>query len=207
MSAKKIADLLPRRPSASTILRVLRKNRYAKYSKRKPTSALKPHHKVARLKFANKLVDSSKYWKSVVFTDEKNFNLDDPDEFRCYWHDTRVAPKLMSKRVNGGGSVMIWADASMYGKTDVVFLNGRQNSTKYTETLRGNLLPYLEKLRLKMGNIEPVFQHDNASIHASRFTKGFLNDNNVTIMEWPAKSPDFNIIENVCVCVDLKSTR
>ncbi|KAG3092215.1 hypothetical protein PI125_g17209 [Phytophthora idaei] len=91
---------------------------------------------------------------------------------------------------------MIWAGVSMYGNTDVVFLEGRQNSVKYTETLRGNLLPYLEKLRLQMGNTEPIFQQDNASIHASRFTKGFLKDN-VTTMEWPAGSPDFNITENV----------
>ncbi|KAG4249611.1 hypothetical protein PC116_g2684 [Phytophthora cactorum] len=72
LSAKKIADVLPRRPSASTILRVLRKICYAKYSKRKPAPALKPHHKVVRMKFANKFADSSKYWKSAVLLTKRN---------------------------------------------------------------------------------------------------------------------------------------
>ncbi|KAG3174910.1 hypothetical protein C6341_g9675 [Phytophthora cactorum] len=197
LSANQIRNKLPSLPSTSTVLRTLCSRSYMRYAKRKPTPALKPHHKKKRVAFAEKYASKRKFWRAVVFTDEKKFNLDGPDGFRFYWHDMRAEPKFISKRVNGGGSVMIWAGISWYGKTELIFLNGKQNAVKYTETLSKGLLPYLGELRLKIGNLRPIFQQDNASIHSARFTKTFLEINNVETLPWPAKSPDLNIIENV----------
>ncbi|GMF38838.1 unnamed protein product [Phytophthora lilii] len=45
--------------------------------------------------------------------------------------------------------------------------------------------------------VDYVFQQDNASIHASRETKAFLQEQQVDTMVWPARSPDCNRIENV----------
>ncbi|KAA8493874.1 Transposable element Tc3 transposase [Porphyridium purpureum] len=42
-----------------------------------------------------------------------------------------------------------------------------------------------------------VFQQDNAPVHTSRLVKNFMNDENVELLDWPAYSPDFNIIENL----------
>lgn len=197
MSATEIAKTLAVKPSKDTVLRALRNNRYAKYSKRKSAPDLKPHHKAARLAFATKYKAEKKFWLSVLFTDEKKFNLDGPDGFRFYWRDLRAQPKLMSKRVNGGGSVMIWAGVSWHGKTSLVILKGKQNAVKYTETLRENALSCLSEMQENMGGAKPILQQDNASIHAAKLTRAFLEENGVTTLEWPAKSPDFNIIENV----------
>lgn len=30
------------------------------------------------------------HWKNVILSDQKHFNLDDPDEFAEYWHDLRT---------------------------------------------------------------------------------------------------------------------
>lgn len=35
----------------------------------------------------NMLPLGSKYWKRVIFLDEKRFLLDVPDGNECYWHD------------------------------------------------------------------------------------------------------------------------
>ena len=47
-------------------------------------------------------------WQSAFFSDEKKFNLDDPDGFQYYWADKSMPPEPFSKRQSGGGSIMIW---------------------------------------------------------------------------------------------------
>jgi hypothetical protein len=42
-----------------------------------------------------------------------------------------------------------------------------------------------------------LYQQGNASIHVSRETRQLLAEQNVSLMEWPARSPDLNLIENV----------
>ena len=58
----------------------------------------------ARFSWAKKYVTFGEKW-SVIFTDEKKWNLDGPDEFHCYWHDLRKEKKIFKK----GGSVMTLA--------------------------------------------------------------------------------------------------
>ena len=38
---------------------------------------------------------------------------------------------------------------------------------------------------------------DNAPCHTAKSVKTFLSEEDVTVMEWPAQSPDMNPIENV----------
>ncbi|EEY56418.1 uncharacterized protein PITG_09947 [Phytophthora infestans T30-4] len=89
----------------------------------------------------------------------------------------------------------------MGGRVDVRQYGRNFSSTNagLSQTLREKVLPYKEKFRLKKDNIEPIFKQDNASIHALRLTKGFLNANNVTTMECSAKRLDFNIMEGLLV--------
>uniref|UniRef100_A0A1I7X6V3 DDE_3 domain-containing protein n=1 Tax=Heterorhabditis bacteriophora TaxID=37862 RepID=A0A1I7X6V3_HETBA len=42
-----------------------------------------------------------------------------------------------------------------------------------------------------------TFQQDNATIHASRSTKTWLEDNGVATMDWPSHSPDLDPMENL----------
>jgi hypothetical protein len=175
---------------------VLEGSKFIRFAKKKPSPAIEAHHKKARLDFAKKYIRKAAIWKRVSFSDEKKFNLDGPDGFRYYWHDVRHDPETFSKRVCGGGSVMVWAAINWYGKTELVILEGRQDSTNYIDTLEANLLPHIEKLRSEFGVERPIFQHDNASIHASSETRSFLSLQSFNTLRWPSKSPDLNPIEN-----------
>ena len=46
-------------------------------------------------------------------------------------------------------------------------------------------------------NQPAVFMQDNAPCHTAKSVKTFLSEEDVTVMEWPAQSPDMNPIENV----------
>ena len=39
-----------------------------------------------------------------------------------------------------------------------------------------------------------TFVHDNARPHSAAITRQFLETNNVTVLDWPANSPDLNPI-------------
>nr|CCA25424.1 Transposable element Tc3 transposase putative [Albugo laibachii Nc14] len=75
--------------------------------------------------------DVGSIWDSIIFSDEKKWNLDGPDGFQHYWRDLRQPARQTKRRQAGGGSVMVWAAFSARGKSPLVVLNGRQNLEDY----------------------------------------------------------------------------
>ncbi|GBM86952.1 hypothetical protein AVEN_228017-1, partial [Araneus ventricosus] len=59
--------------------------------------------------------------------------------------------------------------------------------------LETELLPYGSD----WGGENWIHQQDGASIHSAQGVKKWLDDNNVQVFPWSAKSPDLNIVENV----------
>lgn len=179
--------------SRVTVWRAITENPNIRHCKLKGKPPLTMNHKIARLEWAKKYMHWTKEWTKVLFSDEKKFNLDGPDGFQYYYHDLRKEKQYFSKRQSGGGSVMIWAMIGWKGKSELVFLEGKQDSTKYVALLTH----HLKRQAFRLGGKKWIFQQDLASIHNSTITKAWLKDNKVTVLDWPSKSPDMNIIENV----------
>ncbi|KAG3016919.1 hypothetical protein PC119_g11203 [Phytophthora cactorum] len=167
--AKELKTRFGIKASVRTIQRLLKHLNYTKMDRTLPLTAA---HKTTRMDWAEEHILKPDKWILIIFSDEKKFNLDGPDGFKYYWRDMRRPAQSYVRRQNGGGSVMVWGAFSATGKSKLTILCGRQNS-------------------------DFVFQQDNASIHASRETKQFLEESEVSTMVWPARSPDCNPIQNV----------
>jgi hypothetical protein len=184
--------------SVQTVRHYLRSCSYLNYEKRKRYGQLTSAQKNARLNFALKHCSWTSEWKSVVFSDEKKFNLDGPDGLQYYWRDLRREPQIFSEGKSGQRSVMIWGAFGAYDKAPLAIIRGIINSKKYQEVLDdydfNDLLPLTHQLR---GN-QVIFQQDNARPHVSTDTRAYLQGRNIQLLEdWPPRSPDLNPIENL----------
>ena len=179
--------------SRSTVYEAVRRCNTFKYVKIKTKPRLTAEHKQNRLEFGRSHMTWNLEWRSVMFSDEKKFNLDGPDGFKYYWHDLRKEKHLMSKRVHGGASVMVWAAFCFSGKTRIVFRPCKGDSAVYQQLLQDNLIPFIDEL----GGGNWVFQQDGAPVHRSASTLEWLESKEISVLPWPSLSPDLNPIENL----------
>ena len=191
VTARKIKENLNLDCHQKTIERRL-KGLNMKYKNSTKKIILKKEHKESRLKLAQYWIESCHDWSNTVYSDEKKFNLDGPD---CWmsWMEEDEEP-TRNKRQMGGGSVMVWGMLMPHGEIAVYRVIGRINSQYYTEFLENKPLPLLLD-RFGLRNF--TFQQDNARIHVSKHSMEWLHTHVPAILDWPARSPDLNPVENI----------
>ena len=189
VTARKVKEKCELDVNVRTVQRTLHRTGL-KYAKAKKKITLTKKRTGARLECAQRWLTKHVDFKKVIFTDEKRFKFGGLDGW-CTW-SKRGEPVVLNKRQMGGGGDIFWSMIFANGNIWFEWLKGRQNSKSYKQLLDEKALP---GIRREMGN-DFVLQQDNCSIHVSKLMKEWMAKVNVTTLEWPARSPDLNLIEN-----------
>ncbi len=142
-------------------------------------------------------------WSKVLFSDESKFCISFGNQGPRVWRKSGEAqnPCCLKFSVKFPQSVMIWAAMLSAGVGPLCFLKSTVNAAIYQEILEHFIRPSADKL---YGDADFIFQQDLAPAHTAKGTKSWFNDHGVTVLDWPANSPDLNPIENLSGIVKRK---
>ena len=194
LTPKEILHELNLFPSISlcTVRRILKKSGlYAKSAAKKPL--LNKVHIKKRISFCRGyLAFPMSCWKNVIFTDEcqiKMFSTRRVIVRRPV--SARFVNRYVTKTVKfGGASVLVWGAIKADGSKILIKCPDRLNSINYQSVLNEGLFQLYDP--------ENILMQDGAPCHKSKSTSDFLESKNVCVInDWPAQSPDLNIIENM----------
>lgn len=155
-------------------------------------------HRRARLNFATEHLHwGEAEWSQVLFSDESKFSLNSDDRRRRVYRrpGERYTQCNVAETLGfGGGSIMVWGGISLQAHTELVIIDGGSlTSDRYiTEILEPHVVPFAPFIGEQF-----IFMQDNARSHTARIVREYLDEVNIPLMNWPARSPDLNPIEHV----------
>ncbi|GFW33401.1 transposable element Tcb2 transposase [Trichonephila clavipes] len=136
-------------------------------------------------------------WASVLFTDESRFTMESDSGRLLIWREQRTRyhqSNTVERHSYRGGGILVWAGISLGGHTDLhVFHGGTVTGLRYRDEI---LDPYVRPYAAAIGN-DFILMDNNARPHPARIVEEYLEDHGLERMEWPARSPDLNLIEHL----------
>lgn len=134
-------------------------------------------------------------WCKWIFSDESQIVIGSDNRLYIWCKDDEVnKPHLICPTHQRRLSVMIWGCVCFHGIGTLTHVDGNIDSRKYINILDEHLWPVLAQ---HFPNDDYIFMDDNAPVHRAHNVKTFKENNNIHCTEWPAQSPDLNIIENI----------
>lgn len=192
--------------SVSTVIRDLKFMDFVVYIRPlQPFYALDVNTIANRLAFVRRVLEEfgRSEFRRLVFSDEHYVDTND-NSCRFQWAACRadVAPRERKNRFNVP-HLQIWAAVGIGWKSELVFVDrpvkndddkfvpGRMNAQSYKRRcLVPNMAHWLDA--------NTIFQQDNARCHTAKAVESYLDNKDLDyIKDWPAYSPDLNMIELV----------
>lgn len=135
-------------------------------------------------------------WSKVLFSDESKFCISFGNKGPRVWRKTGEAQngRCRKSSVKFPQSVMTWGSMSAAGVGPLCFIKSSINAAVYQEILEHFMLASVDQL---YGDEDFIFQQDLAPAHTAKTTKSWFNNHGITVLDWPANSPDLNPIENL----------
>lgn len=198
----------------TTISKYLKLRGLNSYVVKKKVSLFK-HHREKRVKFCrDHLAKSDEFFERVLYTDEKSIQNFVSGRW-CYrrmanesndvCHRMSVLQdKARRLRLNLYGVVS-------YRGLAIYFVDKTLDTEKYLRVLKTCTFPLVESL---YGSEKCYLIQDNASFHKKFETMEYLHDLHkadfdvdVEILDFPARSPDLNLIENIWALIERNKNR
>ena len=110
-----------------------------------------------------------------------------------FTYSVRKQSVCRQRRQKGDGGLMYFCITLPNGLILHRELVGLQKGADYKETFNTLIVP---SIRLNIGKTANLVQN-NCRIHTSRIAKECYQINDINVIDWPSKSPDLNIVENV----------
>ncbi len=138
-------------------------------------------------------------WSKVLFSDESNFWKSRSQSLEEEWRGTEsmlleVQCEVSTVSDDLGCHVICWCWSTVFSEV-------HSQRSHLPGILEHFMLSSADKL---YGDADFIFQQDLAPAHTAKGTKSWFNDHGVTVLDWPANSPDLNPIENLCGIVKRK---
>ena len=141
---------------------------------------------------------TTKDWKRVIWSDETKINRFKFDARSWYWtsSENNDQPGGIKQTMKfGSGSIMCWNCFTHRGVGPLVRIEGIIREKHYLTILKNNLPSVVNSIGYNEREI--VFQQDGDPKHTAKIIKTWLENQNFSVMKWPAQSPDMNPIENL----------
>ena len=159
-------------------------------------TTLTQRHRRARCDWCHQHIQwTRQQWSRVLFSDESQFNLHFNDSRTRVYRSQgeRFSDATVSKYDRfGGGLVVVWAGVTMNQRTWFCIVDGNLNAQRsVNDILQPVVVPFLGRM-----NQGAVLQDDNALPHRGPVVNEFIRQFNIRRLDWPANSPDLNLMEH-----------
>ncbi len=136
-------------------------------------------------------------WSKVMFSDESKFCISFGNQGPRVWRKRGRGTESTLLEVQCKVSTVKWwfgvpCYLLLFGP--LCFLRSKVNTAVYQEVLEHFMLPAADQL---YGDADLIFQQHLAPAHSAKATSTWFKDYGIPVLNWPANSPDLNLIENL----------